>query len=362
MATTINDVFHSDAFQLMALTNLITQIPYTSTRFSEELNFVEDVSYQDSFAIDLEAHQIYLLGMVARGEKLPVARRSNRRIVKFEIPRMGEQCGVSQDEVRGRRASGGMTETSLEQMAAQKLGLVNKRWTHSMDFARRMALDGVVIDPYDGTVLVDVCATYKLEQPTVKWDLSDAAFNPVDAIIVQKRLLEDSMGDSVVDVKGWKLLCGRGVYRALKVNPFLQKAWETYDSIGAQISRFAVADQVVPGGFKIADDVQIIDMGRARMAVGNGTDGFLADNQFRLVPDSDDFYRTVYGPSSRISFEAEVLPRYVFPMLRQDDTGIDIEVDGFPLNFVDRPDLIVKGIAKLPAIMANPVEPAVVIP
>lgn len=357
----LTNIFQSDAFSLIGLTNTITQMPYVSDRFSTELNWEETTCYEDSFAIDTEQSKVYLLGLLGRGEALPVARRSTRGIVRFPIPRMGEQCGVTLAEVRARRSTGTMSETSIEELADQKMGQVKKRLSHSMDFARRWALDGIAIDPLTGLVAVDVISQLKKTQIEVKWDLTDATFNPVDALIDIKRQLEDRLAGNAIAISGWKLLAGRGVYRALKANAYLSEAWKEFDAIGAKISRWATADKNIPGGFEIADDVTVVDVGRSRMEVAGGMDGFIADNQFRLVPIAD-MYHTAFGPSDKIDFDGTILDQYVFPMLRQNHEGIDIEVDSFPLNWVDHPELIAKGACKLPPKMVNPASPAVVIP
>ena len=358
----LTQIFESDPFSVMGLTNSIVTMPYVSTQFSSETSWTETACYEDSFAIDLEQHQIYLLGTVARGESLPTAMRSDRQMVKFNIPRLGESFSVTLDEVRGRRSTGTMSKTSIEELATQKNTLVKARISHTIDYGRRQAYDGRVIDPITGKVLVDVLRTFNKQQLVQNMDFTDSTLDLVSILGDLKRQVEDSLGDSTVTITGWKMLCGRGVFRASKQLPLLREAWTDYSAVGAKISRFLTADRNVPGGFEICDDVTLIDAGRARMPVydaqGNylGKTGFLADNEFRLIPIIEDFYHTAWGPSSRMIFDGVVLPQYAFPMPRKDNTGFDVEIDGFPLHYVDRPDCIVRGKVKLPPSMVNPVD------
>ena len=256
-----------------------------------------------------------------------------------------------------------LSETSKEQLAAQKMMLIKGRMSHTLDYARCRAWDGKVVDAVSGRTLINLLGKFNATQITVNWDWSDLSFDIVDALGTLKTQVEDKLGDSMggAPIVAWRLECGRNVFRASKRLAKLIEAWTDYSAVGAKISRFLTADKKIPGGFEIADDVTICDAGRARVpvyvgGVYQGSTGFIPDNEFRLIPIIPSFYKTVWGPSSRFDFEGEVLPQYVFPMLRKDHTGIDIEIDSFVLNYVERPDCIVKGRVKLPAQFVNPVD------
>jgi hypothetical protein len=337
------DVFNSKPFGAVSLTNAIIKMPFVSTQFGNKgyvgLQWSEDTSLTTSVAVDIESHQVYLLDSVERGSPLPNAAPIDRSMISVGIPRFGERFNVRLDELLGVRDTGGVNLMAIETLRDKKAQAVKNRLVHTDNYQKVRALDGLVVSPVSGTVLTNFHTLFATGgQTVIQVDMtSNPNFNAL--LGVWKRKIEDKFGAYQTTITGYILACGRWFYRCLMQQAQVIAAWTDYSAKTAQL-RFLQADRDIPGGFTLADNVRVVDAGQSRLP--DGSNGFIDDWTAYLLLDAPGFLRTVYGPSSWLRFLGQPGSVYALPSVLPDESGIALDVESFPINFAERPDLILK--------------------
>lgn len=354
MDNVLLNVVNGKAFEMTTLTGVIIRMPRLSNKLSGVLQFTPKKSFTTSFQIDTVSHRMGVLPTLGRDAPLPNAAPSEADLISFKIPRTGRHWEVTVSEVMERRKPGTTEFWGLDDLAAQKLMLANREIELWSLWQRYRALDGLVANfqpSKDGThkVLQNVLKLMGLQQRVFKFDFTSATLDINEQIGVLSRMLGDDVGGSPVNIVGWKILCGRKFYRILRKLPSVQKAWNLYTQL-KNLKSLGMTDVQIPGGFALADDITVHDLGDDRYPVMNSDGeivdwkGMIDDYSAYLVPvvQDGDFYVEAFGPSTKLQFFGQVLPRYVLPMLKQDGTGIAMDVECISLNYVERPDLIYK--------------------
>lgn len=327
------DIFNSDAFNAVSLTNAINtstegqRVPTLLDSLFEE----EGVSTTAVF-IERENDGLALVPTASRGAPGEVVTSGTRSVIPFNTLHLPTSATIRADEVQNIRAFG--SETELETV----MGLVGKRLIKmrskleaTIRFQRAGAVTGKIYDADGTTLLLDLHQQFGIAQQTHGMALGVDATKVLNKIIEAKRKAEDAIADSGI-ITGWVAVCGRGFWDSFTNHKSTTDAWDRFND--GQFRR----DDLRPMGFQFGGvewqefygsvgGVNFIGADDAYL-IPRGVDGLLLT---KYAP--ADYMDTVNTPGQAFYASQEPLPH---------NKGIDLEAQSNPLSVCTRPRAIIK--------------------
>ncbi|MBC8722129.1 major capsid protein [Paraburkholderia sp. 31.1] len=170
MAGEILDVFHQDPFTAIALSDAVQRNPYQPVGLGELGVFDPNPIRTKALAVEERTGKLILIPFSQRGEEGTQRTTERRKMRYFDVPRLMHSDTVYAEEVQGIREFG--TESVLMQVEAEvarrlsgPTGLLASV-EYTKEFLRLAALQGLVLDPKDGSVLYNWFDEFQIPQAT----------------------------------------------------------------------------------------------------------------------------------------------------------------------------------------------------
>lgn len=221
------DVFTSDAFGVVSMTNSINRMPYTPSYIGSLNLFTEQPMQTTTAVIEYAMGRLQLLQSGPRGGPSKNAAISKKRRTRtFGIPHVKNESQVLADDVQGIRAFG--SETELESHAA----LVNDRLeqmrgaheiTH--EFHRAGAISGRILDA-DGSELYDLFDEFGLVEDSYTLSLAASAGVLKTSVRAIVRAIENELG--AIPYKSIMALCDDTFYDNLLKSAGVEEAYNRW--------------------------------------------------------------------------------------------------------------------------------------
>lgn len=327
------DIFNSDAFSAVSLTNAINTSPegQRSSTFVDSLFESEGVSTTTIY-IEREHDGLVLVPDAARGAPGHVIGGSRRNVIPFQTRHLPARSKILADEVQNVRAFG--DESELETV----MGLVGKRLLkmrnsleQTIRYQRYGAISGQLLDADGQKVLLNLFTQFGMQQQTHAMGLSTETTKVLTKIIEAKRKSEDAIADSGI-ITGWVALCGRGFYDSLTGHKSTVEAFDRFQD-GQFLRTDTRATGFQFGGVEWQED-----------ACKLGNISFIGNNDAYLIPRGvaellvtkfapADYMETVNTLGQAFYASQEALPH---------NKGIDLEAQSNPISLCTRPRAIIK--------------------
>lgn len=327
------DIFNSDAFGVVSLTNAINITPAGQhvPTLLDSLFEVEGVS-TTSISIEREHDGLALVPDAPRGAPGQVVNGSRRDLIPFNTFHLPTRATILADEVQNVRAFG--SETELETV----MGLVGKRLLKmrakleaTIRFQRAGAVAGKIYDA-DGTSLrLDLFDRFDIAQQTHSMGLSSDATKLLTKIVEAKRKAEDAIADSGI-ISGYMAICGRGFYDALVGHKATVEAFDRFND--GQFQRIDTRAT----GFQFGG----VEWQEFYGKVG-GVD-FIGANEAYLIPRGvAGLFLTKFAPANYME-TVNTLGQMFYASQEPlpHNKGIDLEAQSNPLSICTRPQAIIK--------------------
>ncbi len=326
------DIFNSDAFGTVSLTNAINVAPegQRTSNYIDTLFESEGVSNTTVF-IEREHDGLILVPDAARGAPGHVIGGSQRDVIPFKARHLPARATILADEVQGVRAFG--SETELETV----MGLVGKRLLkmrssleQTIRHQRYGAISGKIFDADGQTVLVDLFAQFGMQQQSHAMALGADATKVLNKIIEAKRKAEDAIADSGI-ISGYVALCGSGFMDALTAHKSTTEAWDRFND--GQFMRSDMRQGFVFGGVEFIEDNS--QLGGVR---------FIGTDEAYLIPRGvAELLVTKFAPANYVDTVNTLgLPFYASQEPLPHNKGIDLEAQSNPISLCTRPRAIIK--------------------
>lgn len=331
------DVFNTDAFGVVSLTDAINQQPFVPGRAGAVAGWAESSVATTTVAIENLNGVLSLINPTPRGGPGEDISKKKRTLRNLTVPHYQRDDGVMADEVQGIRAFG------AENQVQTVMGVVENRFAeHARDFdvtleyQRLGAIKGTILNG-DGSTLYNLFTEFGVSQQTeVDFNLDAAA----DTGAVRKtctqvvRTIAKALGGS--SYAGIYAFCSDEFWDALISNIEVRASY--LNQIEAQQLRSGVAWQTLSYGG--------ITFENYRGGVGaEEATGFITANKAHIFPvGAPGLWRTVYAPADYIETVNTLgLPRYakMYPM--DNDKGMQMEMQMNALNYCTRPRVLVQG-------------------
>lgn len=337
MIGTTLDVFNSNAFGVVTLTDAINKVPFVPGRAGLVIDWNEEGVPTTSIMIEEQEGELKLLNPVPRGGVGETSADPNRNVRSLIIPHYQHDDSVLADQVQGVRAFG--TANGVQTVQA----LVNQRLSQhvawkldpTLEYQRVGALKGIILNANGGTLYNLFTEFGVTQESVVDFDLDNAS--PTAGALREKcddvdRLVATNLGGT--SYTGLHAFCGVTFWKQLIKHKDVRESYLASQSLATALLN--------PMAYKT---IKVGNITFEEYRGKNGATPFVADGEVHIFPVGvPGLWRTVYGPAD---YEETVntmgLPRYArqFPM--PNGKGRNLESQMNALNYCTRPKVLIKG-------------------
>lgn len=332
------DVFNSDAFNVVSLTDAINKIKFVPGRVSSLGLFEETSSAVTTVAIEQKDGTLVLVPPSARGGPGTTIDKSKRSMLSINVPHFQIDDAVMAEEVQGVRAFG--SEDQLDtvlRLVGERLGVHAQSMAATEEHARLGAIKGVVT--YADSSTLDLFTTFGVSQ------ISEKAFDFANKVSGELRaycagVIREIAGElGGTPFSGAMALCSDTFFDALLKNAEVRASY-----LNQQEARELRSPYIVNGGQSYGSfEFGGIIWENYRGSVG--ATKFIDDDKCHIFPlGVPRLFRTVYAPADYME-TVNTLGRRLyakqFPM--RNDKGVEMEVQSNALHYCTRPRVLIKG-------------------
>ncbi|MGI4849562.1 MAG: major capsid protein [Janthinobacterium lividum] len=153
----ILDVFNSDPFTAIAMTNAVQRNPFQPVGLGELNLFTPEPIRTTALAVEERNGVLTLIPFSERGAEGTQRTTEKRKMRYFEVPRLMHDDTVYASELQGIREFGQesvlmQVETEVARRVAGPTGLLSSV-EYTKEYLRLAAVQGMVLDPKDGSVM-----------------------------------------------------------------------------------------------------------------------------------------------------------------------------------------------------------------
>lgn len=331
MSELMNNVFDSDVFSMVSLTDSINNIPFIPGRIGEMGLFSEAGIATTDVAIESRDGYLALISPTQRGapgETTPKTGRSIRKLAAshFQIDDM-----IKGEEVQGVREFGQAgTMRGVESYLKERMGDHTIRFDATLEHQRVGALKGVILDK-SGSVVYDLFDEFGIVEPADMQFPIGTGSKPRAECAKIVREIAKSLGG--VSMSGVGALVGDDLWDALVTHPDVEKTFLQQEGMRL---REGIAYAQLPFGGILFENYR----GYVPNNDGSGAvTPFIAANEARVYPMGvPNFFRTVFAPADYMETVNTIgLPRYAKAIPTDNNKGVRLEVQTNPLSYCTRP-------------------------
>jgi len=327
-----SDVFNSEAFSLVSLTDSINKLPFKAGRIGA-MNLFETQGVPTTTVVVEEINGILsLIPSAPRGAPGTLAPTSRRKARSLAIPHIPFEDIVRAEDVQNVRKFG------TEDQVATAADIVNAklermRQSHelTLEWLRAGALKGIVVDGDGSTTLYNLFTEFNMAAPAVVDFLLGTTTTALgDILIGVKEQIEDALGDAQYD--HIHAFCGSQFFRKFIEHTDVKYAYQYYQN-GAMLLNDPRA------GFEYKG--VILEVYRGKVAgvpfVASGDARFFpvgVPGLFRTYFAPGDFMETANTLGLEVYAKQEALPF---------NRGIRLHTQSNPLPICTRPGVLIRG-------------------
>lgn len=342
-AGSVLDVFKTDPFNVISMTDAINKIPFVAGRAGQVIDWNEQGVPTTSIMLEEVNGVLTIINPSPRGGPGAAIAKQKRTARTLTIPHYQRDDAIYADEVQGVR------EFGQEQSVKTVQGVVNARMAEhatdmdlTLEYQRVGAVKGVILNG-DGSTLYDLFSEFGVSQDAeVDFDLdaaSPAAGVLRKACAAQVRAIADHLGG--IGFSHVHAFCGDAFFDDLMAHTEVRASY-----IGTSMAEVLRTGYVLPNGQKIYGAFEFGGIvWENYRGTYSGTSKIIDTNKCHLFPMGvPRLFRTVYAPADYVETVNTIgLPRYAkqFPMLN--GKGISIEMQSNALSYCTRPNVLIKG-------------------
>lgn len=336
------DVFHSDAFGLVSMTEALDKLPYIPKRLGQLGLFKEEGITTTVAMMEERQGKISLVQTAARGTMPRVQSTEKRQARAFPTLYLPEHDTVQADEVQGIRRFGSEDDTDgAAAVVNNKLQRLKNNIEATHEWHRVGALLGITYDADGTTQLFDWYSEFGITQQQVAFDFSSSSLDVAEHAFAVKQLIEDALGgDTYTSIRA---ICGNQFFKDLISHASVKNSFSNWQQGvgGALESVFTLQDPFKKrAGFPFGG----ITWEGYRGYVGSTP--FIPTRECRFFPEGTSNFHATFSPAPfNETVNTVGRPMYAKQEPMKFDMGTEILVVSCPLFWCSRPGMIIRGIA-----------------
>lgn len=326
------DIFRSDAFSVLSLTDRINKFPYVPGRASELIDWNEQGISSLYVAVEEQDRNTVIINPSPRGSPGDTVKKPGRVLRVLRVPHYQIDDAVNADEVQGVREFG--TEDQLQTVQ----GIVDQRMREhgslrldpTLEYQRIGALKGRIVNG-DGSVLMDLRTEFNVTAlPPFAVTMSDTTANGSIRTNASKaqRVIAKALGG--IPFTGMYAFAGDAFFDALIASLEVRQTYLNWT---------AAEDLRANGAFAT---VRYGGITWENYRGGIGEVPFFDTNEAIIFPIGvPGLFKTVFAPADYIETVNTIgRPRYTKQFNQPNDKGINMETQMNALSYCTRPNAI----------------------
>ena len=336
-AGNVLDVFKSDAFSVVSMTDVINNVPFVPGRAGSAVSWNEQGVNTTSIMLEQKGGVLALVNPSPRGSPGDTFAKDKATARVLSIPHYQIDDAIMADEVQNVRAFGTENQLqSLQSVVQQRLAnLVQLKMDPTLEYQRIGALKGIILNA-DGTTLYNLFTEFGVTQTAefnFELDVDGSATQAIRQVCTNvRRALASALGG--IPFTGIRAFCSDNFFDALIVNPEVARTYLNQAEAAQLRSGINVYGEFNYGGITFENYRGEVD----------GT-SFIPTSKCHIFPEGvPGLFRTVYAPADYVETVNTIgLPRYAKQYVMQNGKGISLDLQMNPLSYCTRPAVLMKG-------------------
>lgn len=328
------DIFKTDAFSIISLTDAINKQPFIPGRAGQVIDWNESGVPTTSIAIEEVNGVLQLVNPTPRGGPGTTSPKQKRVARSLSVPHYQVDDAIYAEEVQGVRAFGqeNQVQTVFGRVSERMQNHVQLTLDPTLEYQRIGALKGIIINQ-DGSTLYNLFTEFNVSQPAeVAFDFTNKQNGAVRTVCTGiVRTMATALGG--LTFRGVYAFCSDTFWDALIQNAEVRATYLQQEA-ASQLREGVAYSTLNFGG---------ITFENYRGAVG--ATKFITDDKADFFPVGvPGLWRTVYAPADYIETVNTIgLPRYAKQWQMENGKGVNLETQTNPLSYCTRPGVLVQG-------------------
>jgi hypothetical protein len=331
------DVFSSDAFSVLTLTDAINKVPFKPGQVMGLGLFQEIGIKTTSVLIEEKDGILYLIPNTPRGAGAKQNETGKRKARSLVLTHLPAEDRILADEVQGVRAFGSESELEgVQSVVDDRMETMSNSLDVTLEHLALGAVKGQILDSDGSTVIYDLFTEFGVSQDTeIDFDLDNN--NPVVGVLRKQcakvlRAISKNLGAATV--RSAHAFCGEAFFDDLIKHPEVRATYLQQQEAG-QLRGGYYAERFQFGG---------IVWEEYRGSIG-GTDFINVDKCHIFPVGVPGLFKMYYGPADYIETVNTIgLPKYMKTAAdSRFNKFVDLEAQSNPLPLCTRPKALIKG-------------------
>lgn len=345
MPGSVFDVFNSDPFSLVSLTEGINNVPFIPGRLGQLGIFEEEGVTNTAVLLEEEDGVLFLVDNAKRGAPGKRGAGSKRRARTLQTTHLPAAATILADAIQGVREFGMSDQAkTVENVINKKFVTLSNSLDATLEHLRVGAVKGVILDADGSTEIYNLFTEFGVSQEAeVDFDLDNA--NPASGVLRKKcaaivRKVGDNLG--AIPFSGVHCICGDAFFDDLLAYPEVVESYK-----GTPMAQVLRDGYVYPNGdgTKISGAFEFggIVFENYRGKVGNVS--YVGTDAAHFFPvGATGLFKTFFAPANYMETVNTLgLPKYakIAPDTKF-NKHVDLEAQSNPLPICTRPKVLMK--------------------
>ena len=330
------DIFRSDAFSVISLTDAINKKPYQPGQVLSLGIFEEKGVSTTSVMIEEKDGILYLVENKPRGATGQQNQTEKRKARSLIITHLPAEDRILADEIQGVRAFGSESQlAAVESVVSERMGTMSSSLDATVEHLALGAVKGQILDSDGTTIIYDLFTEFGVTQATeVDFDLDNAT--PESGVVRKKcaqvlRTIANNLG--AAPVRTAHAYCGANFFDDLIAHPEVRETYLNQQE-ASELRGGYLGERVTYGWITFEE---------YRGSIG-GTD-FIDIDKCHIFPVGvPGLFKLYYGPADYIETVNTIgLPKYMKQAADERfNKYVDLEAQSNPLPLCTRPKALIK--------------------
>ncbi|MCA1419486.1 major capsid protein [Bradyrhizobium sp. BRP23] len=334
------DVFHTDAFTIVSLTDAINKMQFVPGYLGSLGLFTESSINTTAVAVEEQNGILRLVPPTPRGAPGVTIDKTKRALRLLSVPHFEVNDAVMAEEVQNIRPFGEETgEEAVMAKVAERMQTAGQSFEATMEYSRVGAILGIVTYA-DGSTL-NLYNEFGVAGPPADIDFNLDAAAPAPGILRQQcaaviRTMANSLGGT--PLLGVGAICGDQFYDGLIAHPEVRQTYLNTQA-AAELRQGYVNGGLTFGSFPFGG----IEWTNYRGSVG-GTPFVDTAHAYFYPIGVPGMFKTVFAPADYIETVNTLgKPRYVKQYDMPNGKGVHLDTQQNALNYCTRPSALLRG-------------------
>lgn len=321
------DIFSSDPFSIVSLTDAINKIPFVPGRIGQMSLFAESGVSTTKISIEEKNGTLSLLSPTPRGGPGQTFDKSKRNIRALSIPHFQVDGAIMADEVQGVREFGTEDQlVSVQNTIDSRLAEHTPYFDATLEYQRVGSIKGIITYA-DGTTLNLFTEFGVTAEAEIDFDL-DNATPAADAVQKKCSLVLRTMAKNLggIPYRSVRAIVGDAFWDDLIAHPEVKETFKYQE--GARLRDRKPWQELDYGGIVFENYKGWV-----------GSTAFVDTNKAHFFPEGvPNLFKTYFGPADYMETVNTIgLPRYAKSIPMRNDKGVELEIQANPLSLCTMP-------------------------